>query len=234
MKTKPKTRAPRQAAKKVAKTTATQTAKKTAAKPLKKTLKAAPKKTLPKAAKEIVQFAPNFTAYVLPPATICLYSEHRKFFLHGELYVAIAEAIGKKGKETQALVQELSRKFPVDQIQDALKRMYERRYVTLASPLTTGPVAGFWASLGLAPETAESSLANCRVRIESVDVKGAKELTSALTNLGVRVVGRGGDLTVTLVNDYLDRRLAERNEEQVADKTPWILVQPSGAFPLVG
>jgi len=79
--------------------------------------------TSPRAAKEIVQFAPNFTAYVLPPATICLYSEHRKFFLHGELYVAIAEAIGKNGKETQGLIAELSRKYPVDQIQEGLKRL---------------------------------------------------------------------------------------------------------------
>src|SRR5215469_5098097 len=103
-------------------------------------------------ANAILQFAPNFTAYVLPPATVCLYSEHRKFFLHGELYCAIAEAIGKKGKETQALVAELSRKFPVEQIQETLRRLYERRYVTLASPVTTGPVAGFWASIGLPPE----------------------------------------------------------------------------------
>src|SRR5690349_17671743 len=106
----------------------------------------AKRKTRPpqKAAKEIVQFAPNFTAYVLPPATLCLYSEHRKFFLHGELYCAIAGAIGKKGKDTQALIVELSRKFPVDQIQEALKRLYDRRYVTIASPVTTGPVAAFW------------------------------------------------------------------------------------------
>src|SRR5262245_19339795 len=117
------------------------------------------------AAKEIIQFAPNFTAYVLPPATICLYSEHRKFFLHGELYCAIAAAIGKDGKDTQALIRELSRKFPADQIQEALKRLYERRYVTIASPTTTGPVAGFWASLGLPPEVAEKNLGNYRVRV---------------------------------------------------------------------
>jgi ribosomal protein S12 methylthiotransferase accessory factor len=187
-----------------------------------------------KAAKEIVQFAPNFTAYVLPPTTLCLYSEHRKFFLHGELYCAIADAVGKNGKDTQVLIGELSRKFPVDQIQEALKRLYDRRYVTIASPVTTGPVAGFWASLGLPPEAAESSLANCRVRVEAIDVKGARELTAALTNLGVRVVTRSADLTVTLVNDYLDRRLAEQNKRHVDDKTPWLLAQPSGAFPLVG
>jgi len=187
-----------------------------------------------KAAKEIVQFAPNFTAYVLPPATLCLYSEHRKFFLHGELYCAIADAIGKNGKDTQVLIRELSRKFPIDQIQEALKRLYERRYVTIASPVTTGPVAAFWASLGLPPESAESSLASCKVRIDAIDVKGAKELSAALTSLGVRVVTRSADLTVTLVNDYLDRRLAEMNNRHVKDKTPWLLAQPSGAFPLVG
>ena len=37
-----------------------------------------------------------------------------------------------------------------------------------------------------------------------------------------------------LVNDYLERRLAELNRQRVSDGTPWLLVQPSGAFPLVG
>jgi oxazoline/thiazoline synthase len=168
----------------------------------------APKQT----GKDILQFAPNFTAYVLPPATVCLYSEHRKFFLHGELYCAIAEAIGKNGKSAQSLVRDLSKKYPIDQIQEGLKRLSDRRYITQASPSTTGIVAGFWASLGLPPEVAEKNLADCRVRVEAFDVKGAKELTAALGNLGVRVVSRSGDFTVTLVNDYLDRRLAEQNQ----------------------
>ena len=45
--------------------------------------------------KEVPQFAPNFTVYVLPPDVVCLYSEDRKFFLHGELYYALASAIGE-------------------------------------------------------------------------------------------------------------------------------------------
>jgi bacteriocin biosynthesis cyclodehydratase domain-containing protein len=185
-------------------------------------------------AKEVVQFAPSFTVHVLPPSSICLYAEHRKFFLHGELYVAIAEAIGRNGKDTQVLIRELSRKFPIDQIQEALKRLYDRQYITIASPTTTGILAAFWSSLGLPPELAENALENYRVRVEAIDVNGAKELTAALTNLGVRVVTRSPDLTVTLVNDYLDRRLALLNNEHVKDKTPWLLVQPSGAFPLIG
>ena len=65
-------------------------------------------------------------------------------------------------------------------------------------------------------------------------MKGAAELTAALGKLGVRVVTRSPDLTITLVNDYLEQQLAELNRERVADKAPWLLVQPSGVFPLVG
>src|SRR6185437_2336422 len=75
---------------------------------------------------------------------------------------------------------------------------------------------------------------NCPVRVESIDVKGAKELAAALSKLGVQIAKRSPKLTITLVNDYLDRRLAEVNQERVAGKTPWLLVQPSGVFPLVG
>ena len=46
----------------------------------------------------VLRFAPNFTVYVLPPDVVCLYSEDRKFFLHGELYCALASAIGEGGK----------------------------------------------------------------------------------------------------------------------------------------
>src|SRR6185436_18544113 len=74
----------------------------------------------------------------------------------------------------------------------------------------------------------------CRVRIHAIDVEGAKELSAALTRLGVSVVQRSPDLTITLVGDYLDRRLAELNRQHLSDKTPWLLVQPSGIFPLVG
>src|SRR5580658_3691269 len=187
-------------------------------------------------AKDIAQFAPNFTVYVLPPDQVCLYSEDRKFFLHGELYCALATAIGKGGKSLQQLFAELAKRFPSEKVEEALKRLMERRYIVEASPTSNSAQAGYWASLGLPPGMAEQNLANCRVRVEAVDVQGAKEFTKALVELGVRVVaGRGAaDLTITLASDYLDRRLAELNKQRLSDGTPWMLVQPSGAFPLVG
>jgi len=184
--------------------------------------------------KDVPQFAPNFTVYVLPPDVVCLYSEDRKFFLHGELYCALASAIAQGRRTFRELIRELEPFFPSEKIEEALKRLVERRYILPASRASADAVAGYWASLGLPPEIAQENLGKCRVRIQSLDVQGESELGEALSNLGVRVVSRSPDLTVTLVSDYLERRLAELNRQHVSDRSRWLLVQPSGAFPLVG
>ncbi|WGD53310.1 TOMM precursor leader peptide-binding protein [Bradyrhizobium sp. CB1650] len=183
----------------------------------------------------ILRFAPNFTAYLIPPNVVCLYSENRKFFLHGDLYCAVAAAIGKNGKAAPEIVRQLLKNFPIDKIEEAIGRLLERGYVVNgASRAFTGAVDGYWASLGLPPEIAEQNLRNWPVRVESIDVKGAKELAAALSKLGVRIAKRSPKLTITLANDYLDRRLIEINQNRVTERAPWLLVQPSGVFPLVG
>ncbi|MBR1122030.1 TOMM precursor leader peptide-binding protein [Bradyrhizobium lablabi] len=185
--------------------------------------------------KDILRFAPNFTAYVLPPDVVCLYSEDRKFFLHGELYCALATVIGKDGKAAPEIVRRLSKNFPADKIEEAIKRLVERRYVVSgASHAFPGAVAGYWASLGLPPAVAEQNLRDCPVQVESINVKGARQLAAALSQLGVQTAKRSPKLVITLVNDYLDPRLIEINRKRVADGTPWLLVQPSGVFPLTG
>src|SRR3984893_18866522 len=88
--------------------------------------------------KDVPQFAPNFTVYVLPPDVVCLYSEDRKFLLHGELYCALASVIGKGEKSFRELVRELEKDFPFDKIHEALKRLVERRYIFPASSASNG------------------------------------------------------------------------------------------------
>jgi bacteriocin biosynthesis cyclodehydratase domain-containing protein len=192
------------------------------------------KKFTQRNSRDVPQFAPNLSVYVLPPDVVCLYSEDRKFLLHGKLYCAIAYAIGEGGKSFGTLIRDLEKDFPSDTIHEALTRLLDRRYVLPASSSSKGVVAGYWASLGLPPEIARQNLQRCRVRIQSIDVQGEAELGAALSDLGVRVVKRSPNLTVTLVNDYLEARLADLNRQHLSDGAPWVLVQPSGIFPLVG
>jgi ribosomal protein S12 methylthiotransferase accessory factor len=184
--------------------------------------------------KSIPRFAPNFTVYLLPPDTVSLYSEHRKFFLRGELYCELAAAIADGKHSFRKLVREFAQRYPADLVNEALKRLSDRGFITAKPSTLDDTAAAYWASLGLSTEEAESNLQNCRIRVKSIDVKGEEELTAALTALGARVVKRNGDLTVTLVNDYLESHLAELNEKHLAHQTPWLLAQPSGIFPLVG
>jgi oxazoline/thiazoline synthase len=184
--------------------------------------------------KDVPQFSPNFTVYVLPPDAVCLYSEDRKFFLHGQLYCALASAIGKGGRSCRELVGELAQEFPSEKIQEALKRLFDRRYVVPASRGSADTMAAYWASLGLAPEIAARNLQECRVSIQSIDVPGETKLAAALSELGVRVAQRSSALTITMVKDYLETGLADLNQQHLSKRTAWLLVQPSGVFPLVG
>src|ERR1700751_5768618 len=79
-----------------------------------------------RAPQDVAPFPPNFTVHVLPPDQVCLYSEDRKFFLHGELYCELAKAIGKGGKSLQQLVTDLGKRFPPEKVEEALKRLIER------------------------------------------------------------------------------------------------------------
>jgi oxazoline/thiazoline synthase len=183
--------------------------------------------------KDIPRFAQNFSVYILSTNVVCLYSEDRKFFLHGELYCALAAAIGA-GTSVGQIVRELGKKYPTDTIYEALKRLVERHYIFLKSSSFPAAAGSYWSSLGLPPAKVKENFQKCRVRVHSIGVNGAKELSAALSRLGVRVVKGSADLTVTLVNDYLEKQLAELNRRHLLDRTPWLLVQPSGVFPLVG
>src|SRR5215467_2752158 len=184
--------------------------------------------------KDVPRFAPNFSVYLLPPDAVCLYSEDRKFFLHGGLYHALASAIGEGEKSFRELVSALRPQFSAEKIEKALTRLLDRGYLLPDARSADGTVAAYWASLGLSPESAAHNLRNCGVCIEAIDVEGADALGAALRELGVRLVKRSPDLSVTLVSEYLDRRATELNRQHLADRTPWLMVQPAGVFPLVG
>ncbi len=193
-----------------------------------------PDSLLPVNGNQVLQFAPNFTVYSLSSDVLCLYSEDRKFLLHGTLYVAIGALIAENGKSSRDIASMLEQYFPSEQIHEALKRLLNRRYVVPKVKSTTGAVAAYWASLGLPPGDAEKNLELYRIRVHAIDVQGEAELSAALSELGARVVKRSPNLTVSLVSDYLEEPLAELNQRHLSDGTPWIIAQPSGIFPLVG
>ncbi len=179
-----------------------------------------------------IRFSPNFSVYVLPPDGVCLYAENRKVFLRGELYCALASRIGA-GERREAVVNALSSDFPAAKIDEAIKRLLDRRFVVLANSLDDTAVA-YWTGLGLAAETAAENLAGTTVQVESMGAAGQGELIGALRKFGVRVVEHSAGLVVVLADDYFDEQLAAFNRARLAERQDWLLVQPGGLFPLIG
>ena len=139
-----------------------------------------------------------------------------------------------EGKSFGQIVRELTKRFPADVVDQAIKRLIDRHYIVPKRQTAVDAAAGYWATLGIPLEMAAKNLQKCKVRVQSVDAKGARQLGAALRKLGVRVVDRSADLTVVMVNDYLEGQLEQLNRQHLSDRTPWLLVQPSGVFPLVG
>jgi oxazoline/thiazoline synthase len=179
-----------------------------------------------------VRFAPNFSVFVVPPDVVCLYSEGRKFFLHGALYCALASAIGT-GNGLSRVIGALAADFPAREIEDAIQRLFDRRFLERATA-PSDAVAAYWDTLGLLPENAAENLQEVSVQVHSLGGTGTRELQAALIRFGVRVVDRDAKLTVALVSDYLDARLAEFNGDRLADGGTWLPVQLPGIYSLVG
>jgi oxazoline/thiazoline synthase len=188
--------------------------------------------THPHPHEQVFAVAPNFSLYIVDTTVVCFYSEHRKFFLHGELFVSLASAIAS-GSTYWALLHEMLPGFPPEMVKGALQRLVDRRFVIPVERLRQVAAAPYWASIGLSLGAAERNLAGVRVRVETLAVSGEAELCAALSDLGVRLVNRSADLTVTLVSDYLEASLAARNRERVGRKS-WLPVQLPGIAPLVG
>ena len=168
--------------------------------------------------KDVPQFAPNFTVYVLPPDVVCLYSEDRKFFLHGELSCALATAIGA-GRSYRDIFRGLTQTFPPDTIDEALRahdrsplyrhrrarhRRDHRRLLDEPRPAVRGRGAEISRN---APFTSSRSTS-----------KGRRHFRRRLGALGVRVARRSGDLTVVLASDYLEERLDAVNRRHLSDR----------------
>ena len=102
-----------------------------------------------------------------------------------------ASAIGKDGKAAPEIIRQLSKQFPAP-TRSRKQSSGCSSAATSSADLARvhGAVDGYWASLGLPPEIAEENLRNCRVRVESIDVKGASELSAALGKLGVQITKR--------------------------------------------
>jgi bacteriocin biosynthesis cyclodehydratase domain-containing protein len=107
--------------------------------------------------------------------------------------------------------------------------------------LVDGPVVGSDPSAQAATDLLDTARAGGPVDVVGLSASGPAEVLAALDAAGLDGSASApgatpcdGALTLVVVDDYLDPRLAGINSAMLADRRPWMLVKPGGSASWIG
>jgi ribosomal protein S12 methylthiotransferase accessory factor len=184
---------------------------------------------------------PRLKSYLEPVVGIddglLLLSEGRHAWLKAPVFAALAPLLDG-AHEVEAIFDALARDFPPEQIVAALVHLRSAGYLaddvlTEADTAETRGVRAFWEQVGVPPSLARSRLERARVATLAIGNVELDGLTDLLERGGVKV-GREGDITQVVTDDYLHPELAQWNERSLAAGKPWLLVKPVGIETWIG
>jgi ribosomal protein S12 methylthiotransferase accessory factor len=165
---------------------------------------------------------------------VFLLTEEDVVWLGGALYQALVPQVD--GRQTvEDIVEALEGQHPAAEVYYALERLAAKGYLREAESGAASLDAAWWHALGVSAVQAARVLASKKVSLVQVgDTPVSRSLREALESAGVRLVKRGGDLTLVVVDDYLRPALAERNREALASGRPWVLARLTGKVAWLG
>lgn len=189
-----------------------------------------------------IAFAPHFDVHTVDERRLLLLSEDRSILLTGKLYVAIAPYLdGSRTRDEIVAALRSEIMAPLDRIELAMSTLLTKRYATPIAPGVPAPRAAFWTELAVDPVSAEGRIRGTRVSVRSVErtprADGhADELARVLAEAGFPMAAdsEGADLTVVLVDDYLDSQLDAINRHMRDSGRRWLPVKVTGHVAWLG
>lgn len=183
-------------------------------------------------ATQYLAVAPHFTVHRESDETTLLFSETRNFRLRGRFYDHLLRLLDGTltGEEIAARME--------GEVMGVLEQLYSDGHVVAVKPGVAHTRQAFWSAAGLSPVAAEARMAAFRVAVvglgrlpaASSDAVPAMLATLSGAGLGVAVL-ENADLTIVLVDDYLDRDFVAFAEHSVGRILP---VKPAGRQALIG
>ena len=191
------------------------------------------------------QLQPHYRVEVIEPKHVYLLDEQSTHALTGRLYCQILPLLDGR-HHLDDIYQKLDGQIQRDHIDYVLDRLYEKGYLTEATPDLSPEVAAFWSALGVAPTVAAQGLQQQSVTLAAVGAGFGEATTAclaaALKDAGVCIQSRRENgrllappaLQVVLTDNYLQPQLAEINQQALAIGQPWLLVKPIGSVLWIG
>jgi oxazoline/thiazoline synthase len=178
------------------------------------------------------QFKSHLHVEVVEPTTVYLISEQGYFALSGRIYVLLAPLL--HGQHTvNEIVEQLKEQVSIFGIYPALALLESQGYLAESNDTIPNEISAFWSLQDLDPRLAISKLQNTKVSVKTFGAVKSESFISTLASLNIETSDEG-DLTVVLVDDYLQLGLEELNSQALQFQKPWMLVKPIGMEIWVG
>src|SRR4051794_24861962 len=178
------------------------------------------------------RFKRCFHVEVVDGEGVYLVSDRKQYVLQGELARRLAPLLdGTRGHDE--IVAALADEDAPERTRRALAKLVERGYVVEAGDAAAPRRAAFWESLGLDGDAAERRVRAARVELVTLGVDG-EPFRAAAARLGLPLDAREPELSVVVVDDYLNEGLEAVNAAALENARPWLLVKPAGSFVWVG
>lgn len=186
-------------------------------------------------------FGPQYHVVVVEPEGVYLLSERGHTVLKGAVHCQLAPLLD--GRHTSdAIVDRLvgAGRASAAEVYYALGLLERKGYAVEADGAVPIGQAAFWRGLGLDPMQASRRLRESCVALAVCGAVPTAPLATALAGLGVRVVeatvdaDSPADLTVALVDDYLQAGLDRLNAAALTSGRPWLLAKPVGSVAWLG
>ncbi|MBD2444325.1 TOMM precursor leader peptide-binding protein [Dolichospermum sp. FACHB-1091] len=117
-------------------------------------------------------------------------------------------------------------------IQAALFQLEREGYLVENENILPENLLVFCEHLNIQPKLANERLKTTKIAVRSFDCPGTEALINNLKSLNIQVVKEtdSPDLTIVLIDDYLNPNLKEFNQQALQSQTPWLLVKPVGTI----
>ena len=151
--------------------------------------------------------------------------------LKGRLYCLVLP-LADGTRTSEDIVDQLENQAPLAQIYYTLMVLEQSGYIAEYQPDIPKEIAAFWQAEGIDLSHLKKTLAERGINVVSMGAGKPEPFREALRDLGLEE--RNDNLTVYLVDDFLDHRLAEVNRQALESGEKWALVKPIGTMVWIG
>ncbi len=163
---------------------------------------------------------------IVEPSNVFILGEGTSAVLTGSAYKHLVPYLNGT-HSTAELMTLLASKLHGPQLYYVLHQMEAAGYIVDADTAVSSSHTAYLYASNLDANSAIDRLQKSHITLNSLDSLSGAPLKEALYQLGIET-GTDGDLTVVVVDDYLQDGLAQWNAEALRTKRPWMLVKLVG------